>query len=201
MPRLLYFEVTSMNIIKLLKEQSLQTILYPLTKKIMSHPLLKRVALFICINGSIPANRWLSNCELLALFRRNIHLQYFLPKMKRCPIMDTKFYLFLVCLCQTKTKNSWITIGIKHNPIVINHSIPDSQLVLNIELIPGTITTIICNTIPKAKAKAIIQFLSLKIWMKECLTSLIPIICISSENARVTKAIVLAWPRMPGFPS
>ena len=54
MPRLLYFEVTSMNIIKLLKsyvknkqlnmdisdsdikvlkEQSLQTILYPLTKK------------------------------------------------------------------------------------------------------------------------------------------------------------------------
>ena len=40
----------------------------------MSHPFLKRVALFVCINGSIPANRWLSNCELLALFRRNIQL-------------------------------------------------------------------------------------------------------------------------------
>ena len=104
MPRLLYFKVTSMDIIKLLKsyvnkkqlnmdisdsdikvlkEQSLQTILYPLTKKIMSHPLLKRVALFICINGSIPVNRWLSNCELLALFRRNIHLQYFLQKNEK----------------------------------------------------------------------------------------------------------------------
>ena len=27
--------------------------------------------------GSIPVNRWLSNCELLALFRRNIHFIYF----------------------------------------------------------------------------------------------------------------------------
>ena len=45
---------------------------YTFAKKILSHPLLKRVALFICINGSIHATRWLSNCELLALFKRNI---------------------------------------------------------------------------------------------------------------------------------